>query len=60
MGGGPLWAVNGIACVAHGRSNASEISKTIGQAKRAIELDLVNSLKTELATIKSKMVTSGP
>ena len=26
-GGGPLWAVDGIACVAHGRSKADEIAK---------------------------------
>lgn len=60
MGGGPLWAVNGIACVAHGRSKANEIAKTIGQAKRAIELDLVGSLKTELATVKNKLKIPNP
>ena len=55
IGGGPLWAVNGVACVAHGRSKADEIAKTIGQAKLAMELDLLGSLKAELAVARSKL-----
>jgi glycerol-3-phosphate acyltransferase PlsX len=54
-GGGPLWAVNGISCVAHGRSKATEIARGIGQAKLAVERDLVNSLKTELAIARAKL-----
>jgi len=54
-GGGPLWAVNGVACVAHGRSRWEEIAKTIGQAKLAVELDLVGALKAELAVARSKL-----
>jgi len=55
VGGGPLWAVDGICCVSHGRSKADEIAKTIGQAKSAVELDLVGTLKTELAAVRSKL-----
>ena len=58
IGGGPLLAVNGVACVAHGRSKADEIAKTIGQAKLAVELDLVGSLKAELAAARSKINVS--
>ncbi len=54
-GGGPLWAVNGVSCVAHGRSKAESIAKTIAQAKQAVELDLVGILKTELAAARSKL-----
>ena len=54
-GGGPLWAVNGVACVAHGRARATEIAKTIGQAKLAVERDLVGSLKAELAAARGKL-----
>ncbi len=54
-GGGPLWAVNGVVCVAHGRSKSAEIAKAIGQAKLAVELDLVGSLKVELAAARSKL-----
>jgi glycerol-3-phosphate acyltransferase PlsX len=57
-GGGPLWAVDGVVCVAHGRSKADEISKVIGQAKWAVEEDVVHSLKTELAAARSKIKTT--
>lgn len=59
-GGGPLWAVDGVACVAHGRSRAEEIAKTIGQAKSAVELDLVGTLKAELAAARSKLKVPNP
>ncbi len=55
LGGGPLWAVNGVACKAHGRSLSPEITLAIGQAKLAVERDLVGSLKAELATVRSKL-----
>ena len=54
-GGGPLWAVDGIACVAHGRSRADEIAKAIGQAKLAVEQDLVGSMKAALAEARGKL-----
>jgi len=43
--------------VAHGRSKSDEIAKTIGQAKLAVERDLVDSLKAELAAARSKLKT---
>lgn len=55
IGGGPLWAVNGVVCVAHGRSKSGEIARAIGQAKSAVELDLVGSLKAELAAARSRL-----
>jgi len=55
QGGGPLWAVDGVACVAHGRSTAAEIAKTVGQAKLAVEKDLVGSLKAELAAARNRL-----
>jgi len=55
VGGGPLWAVDGISCVAHGRSKAGDIARTVGQAKSAVERDLVGTLKSELAAARSKM-----
>jgi len=60
IGGGPLWAVNGVVCVSHGRSKSAEVAKTIGQAKLAVELDLVGSLKAELATARSKLQMPNP
>jgi glycerol-3-phosphate acyltransferase PlsX len=54
-GGGPLWAIDGVACVAHGRSKSSEICGAIGQAKLAVEQDLVGTLKADLAAARSKL-----
>ena len=54
-GGGPLWAVDGIACVAHGRSKSIEITRCIGQAKLAVEQELVSALKKELAAARAKL-----
>lgn len=53
MGGGPLWGVDGVVCKAHGRSKAPEIASTIGTAKRAVDIQLVETLKTELSAIRS-------
>ncbi len=58
-GGGPLWAVNGVACVSHGRSRHTEIAKTIEQAKLAVEHDLVDTLKADLATAREKLKEAG-
>jgi glycerol-3-phosphate acyltransferase PlsX len=58
-GGGPLWAVNGIACVSHGRSHHVEIARTIEQAKLAVEHELVDTLKAELAAAREKLKEAG-
>lgn len=55
LGGGQLWAVDGVAVVAHGRSRYDEIARAIGQTKLAVELDLVDSLKAELTAVRSKL-----
>ncbi len=60
VGGGPLWGINGVVCKAHGRSKAPEVASTIGTAKRAIEIDLVGTFKTELAAVKSTMNIPDP
>ncbi|MFH1383220.1 MAG: phosphate acyltransferase PlsX [Chloroflexota bacterium] len=60
VGGGPLWAVNGVVCKAHGRSKAREVATTIGTAKRAVEIGLVEALKAELANARSKINTPYP
>jgi glycerol-3-phosphate acyltransferase PlsX len=52
MGGGPMWGVNGVACVAHGSSKASQITGTIEQAKQAIDSGFVDKLHSELERIQ--------
>lgn len=52
LGGGPMWGVGGVACVAHGASDASQIVGTIRQARQALESDFVGKLKSELERIQ--------
>jgi len=59
-GGGPFWAVNGVVCKAHGRSKWQEIAGAIAQAKLAVEVDLVGSLKSELELARSKLNIPNP
>lgn len=55
MGGGPIWAVNGLAIKAHGRSKADDFAHGLRQMKYIIEKDMVTVLRNELATVRSKI-----
>jgi glycerol-3-phosphate acyltransferase PlsX len=48
-GGGLLWGVNGIARIAHGASRATNIVQAIESAKKAVRMNVVETLKLELA-----------
>jgi phosphate acyltransferase len=54
-GGGPIWAVNGLAIKAHGRSNFEQIARGIIGTKALAEKDIVNLLKRELLAIRSRL-----
>jgi glycerol-3-phosphate acyltransferase PlsX len=58
-GGGMLWAVDGVACLAHGRSMAEEIARAIEQAKIAVERDLIGSMKKALAEVRARVNVPG-
>ena len=58
-GGGPIWAVNGLAIKAHGRSKADEIARGIVYIKSLAEKDIVNILKKELMDIRSRLQVPG-
>jgi glycerol-3-phosphate acyltransferase PlsX len=58
-GGGPIWAVNGLAIKAHGRSKADEIARGIIYIKSLAEKDIVNTLKKELLDIRSRLQVPG-
>jgi glycerol-3-phosphate acyltransferase PlsX len=45
VGGGPLLGVNGVVIVGHGRSNARAIKNAIGQARKAVEGDVVDAIR---------------
>jgi glycerol-3-phosphate acyltransferase PlsX len=48
-GGGILWGVDGVVRIAHGASRAPQIANAIESAKEAVEAEVVESLKSELA-----------
>jgi glycerol-3-phosphate acyltransferase PlsX len=60
LGGGPLWGVNGVVAVAHGRSMAPQILGTIRHAKIAVESGFVEQLKSELERMRQKMLKESP
>jgi len=58
-GGGPIWAVNGLAIKAHGRSKADAIAGGLLGTKSLIEKDIVSDLKKELVAIRSRLNVPG-
>jgi glycerol-3-phosphate acyltransferase PlsX len=50
VGGAPLLGVNGVVIVAHGRSNAYAIKQAIGQARRAVENQVVEAITSGIAS----------
>jgi glycerol-3-phosphate acyltransferase PlsX len=59
-GGGPIWAVNGLAIKAHGRSRAADIAAGIGGTRDLIEKDVVKALKDELVAIRARLNIQNP
>ncbi len=55
VGGAPLLGVNGIAMVMHGRSQALQFTRAIGQAKIAVESGVVDTINSELAKVKRQI-----
>jgi glycerol-3-phosphate acyltransferase PlsX len=53
--GGPLLAVNGVVLVAHGRSHYPQVASAIAQAKAAVESNLVDVMRQELAAMREKV-----
>jgi glycerol-3-phosphate acyltransferase PlsX len=48
VGGAPLLGVNGIVIVCHGRSNAYAIKQAVGQARSAVQHDIVGAIRQGL------------
>jgi glycerol-3-phosphate acyltransferase PlsX len=48
VGGAPLLGVNGIVIVCHGRSNAYAIKQAVGQARSAVQHDIVSAIRQGL------------
>ena len=45
VGGAPLLGVNGVVIIGHGRSNAKAIKNAIGQARKAVEGNVIESIR---------------
>jgi glycerol-3-phosphate acyltransferase PlsX len=54
-GGGPIWAINGVVFKAHGRSRYPEVAVTIGNAKKAVEMDITGILREEIRKVKGRV-----
>jgi len=54
VGGGPLLGVNGVVIVGHGRSNGRAIKNAIGQARKAVQGGVVETIRSELALTGEK------
>ena len=48
FGGAPLLGIDGVAVVAHGRSDARAIKNAIRVAKEAVENELVGKIRAEV------------
>ena len=51
--GGPLFGVNGVVVVGHGASKAEGVAGAIDTARMCVERKLVESMRTELASLRN-------
>jgi glycerol-3-phosphate acyltransferase PlsX len=54
-GGGPLFGVNGVSVVGHGRGNAESVRRAIDTAKTAVKNRFVEQLNRELELVRDKL-----
>jgi glycerol-3-phosphate acyltransferase PlsX len=52
--GGPLFGVNGAVVIGHGASRGDSVAGAIDTARRCVELDLVDGMRTELEALLSE------
>jgi glycerol-3-phosphate acyltransferase PlsX len=52
VGGGLIWGIDGAVLKMHGHSQAADVTEKLGQAKQAVERDVVSCLKAELSKIR--------
>lgn len=58
-GGGPLFGVNGVVIVGHGRSGAASIAASIALARLALDRDLVGTMRDDLASALAQAESAG-
>ncbi len=54
-GSGIIWGVDGIALKMHGASRAAEVAEKIAQARLVVKMDVLGSIKSEIAAIGTKV-----
>ena len=52
-GGGPLFGVNGVSVVGHGRARADAVERAIGTAKLTVETGFISKVNGELAKVRA-------
>jgi len=52
VGGGLIWGIDGAVLKMHGHSQAADVTEKLGQAKLAVERNVVSCLKAELSKIR--------
>ena len=52
VGGGLIWGIDGAVLKMHGHSQAADVTEKLGQAKQAVERNVVSCLKAELSKIR--------
>ena len=51
VGGGPLFGINGVSVVGHGRARAGAVERAVGMARHAVESGFVAKLNEELPRV---------
>ena len=54
-GGGPLFGVNGVSIIGHGRANADAVAKAIDTARRMVESGFIQQVNEELAQVRANI-----
>ena len=57
--GGPLFGIDGVAIVGHGSSRAPTVRAAIQMACQALDLDMVSSMREELARVQGALPREG-
>ncbi len=54
-GGGPLFGVNGVSVIGHGRARADAVQRAIRTAKLVVESGFIDTLNEELARVRASV-----
>lgn len=54
-GGGPIFGVNGVSIVGHGRARRTAVKRAIFTAKRAVDSQFVSELNEEISSVRSRV-----